>query len=135
MHYYQRGNNRRFTYECKLWYDKPADGEKMCIGLTGSVGFIEIIFAGTVKWDKILANDRNYVYDIMIMKERIYYMKRIDENEAAKNYMAKLVAGVYPLERAKNDGTNYCDTKEERDTEAVRESVKSELFEAFKRMG
>lgn len=62
-------------------------------------------------------------------------MKRIDENEAAKTYMAKLAAGVYPLERAKNDGINYCDTKEERDTEAVRESVKSELFEAFKKMG
>ena len=61
-------------------------------------------------------------------------MTRIDESEAAKAYVTKLAAGGYPLERAKNDGVNYCDTKEERDTEAVRESTKSALFEAFKKM-
>lgn len=61
-------------------------------------------------------------------------MTRIDESVAAKSYVAKLAAGGYPLERAKNDGVNYCDTKEERDTEAVRESTKSALFEAFKKM-
>ncbi|MDE6388743.1 MAG: hypothetical protein K2L82_13175 [Lachnospiraceae bacterium] len=61
-------------------------------------------------------------------------MTRIDESAAAKSYVAKLAAGGYPLERAKNDGVNYSDTKEERDTEAVREFTKSALFEAFKKM-
>lgn len=61
-------------------------------------------------------------------------MTRIDESASAKSYVAKLASGGYPLERAKNDGVNYCAAKEERDTEAVRESTKSALFEAFKKM-
>lgn len=61
-------------------------------------------------------------------------MARIDESEAAKAYIKKLAAGEYPLERAKNYGENYCETKEERDTIAVRESINSELFEEFKKM-
>lgn len=61
-------------------------------------------------------------------------MKRIDETAAAKAYMAKLATGCYPLERAKNNGVNYCETKEERDTVAVREYTKSVLFEEFKKM-
>lgn len=61
-------------------------------------------------------------------------MKRIDETAAAKAYMAKLKDGSYPLERSKNDGADYCETKEERDTSAVRESTKSELFKMFKKM-
>lgn len=61
-------------------------------------------------------------------------MKRIDENAAAKAYVAKLKAGVFPLDRAKNDGVKYSELKEERDTEAVRESTKSALFEEFKKL-
>lgn len=74
------------------------------------------------------------VYNILIKKERKDPMKRIDESAAAKAYVTKLADGGYPLERAKNDGVNYSDAKEERDTEAVRESTKSALFEAFKKM-
>lgn len=61
-------------------------------------------------------------------------MTRIDEAAAAKAYMVKLANGCYPLERAKNSGVNYCETKEERDTAAVREYTKSVLFEEFKKM-
>ncbi len=60
-------------------------------------------------------------------------MKRIDESAAAKSYVAKLAAGGYPVERAKNDGVNYGEAKEERDTEAVKKFTKSALFEAFKK--
>ena len=59
-------------------------------------------------------------------------MTRINETEAAKEYIIKLVAGDYPLERSKNDAPNYCETKEERDTEAVKEFTKSTLFAEFK---
>lgn len=61
-------------------------------------------------------------------------MKRIDETIAAKAFVKKLVSGGYPLERAKNDGVDYPETKEERDTEAVKESTKSALFKKFKQM-
>lgn len=61
-------------------------------------------------------------------------MKRIDEKAAAKDFVEKLASGGYPLERAKNDGVDYGETKEERDTKAVRESVKSTLFEKYKNM-
>lgn len=61
-------------------------------------------------------------------------MKRIDEVASAKAYVNKLLAGDYPLERSKNDGVNYCKTKEERDTEAVREFTKSTLFVEFQRV-
>ncbi len=59
-------------------------------------------------------------------------MTRIDEDAAAKAYIKKLAAGVYPLERSKNYGVNYCKIKEERDTEAVREFMASKLFADFK---
>lgn len=61
-------------------------------------------------------------------------MKRIDETIVAKAFVKKLVSGGYPLERAKNDGVDYPETKEERDTEAVKESTKSALFKKFKQM-
>ena len=61
-------------------------------------------------------------------------MARIDEGAAAKEYVRKLAAGEYPLERAKNDGVNYCEIKEERDTAAVKEFTKSELFKEIKKM-
>lgn len=59
-------------------------------------------------------------------------MTRVDETLAAKEYMRKLESGYYPLERAKNNGTHYSETKEERDTEAVREFTESSLFMEFK---
>lgn len=61
-------------------------------------------------------------------------MARINEGTAAKEYVAKLVAGKYPLERAKNDGVNYCEKKEERDAAAVKEFTKTALFEELKKM-
>ena len=67
------------------------------------------------------------------MKEEKNPMMRIDEAAAAKAYVNKLSSGGYPLERSKNDGVNYCETKEERDTEAVREFTKSGLFMEFQK--
>lgn len=61
-------------------------------------------------------------------------MKRINETVAAKAYVAKLEAGGYPLDRSKNSGIDYCETKEVRDTEAVREFTRSNLFEKIKKM-
>ncbi len=61
-------------------------------------------------------------------------MTRINEATAAKAFIKKLEAGGYPLERAKNSGVNYSETKEVRDTEAVREFVQSELFKEIKKM-
>lgn len=61
-------------------------------------------------------------------------MKRIDEATAAKDFIEKLNRGSYPMERSKNDAAVYSENKEERDTEAVRESTKSELFREFKKM-
>lgn len=61
-------------------------------------------------------------------------MTRINETAAAKAYVAKLEAGGYPLDRSKNNGINYCETKAVRDTEAVREFTKSKLFEEIKEM-
>lgn len=59
-------------------------------------------------------------------------MERIDETAAAKAFVAKLQGGMYPLERAKNCGVNYSEKKELRDTEAVREFTKSDLFKEIK---
>lgn len=61
-------------------------------------------------------------------------MIRIDETAAAKAYVAKLKAGGYPVERAKNNAVEYCKMKEARDTEAVRAFTKSALFDEFKQM-
>lgn len=61
-------------------------------------------------------------------------MTRIDENVAAEAYMSKLAVGYYPLERAKNDGVNYSEEKERRDTDAVRVFTRSSLFQEFKGM-
>lgn len=61
-------------------------------------------------------------------------MERINEEVAAKAFLAKLEAGVYPLERAKNSGIDYNKFKEDRDTEAVQELTKSKLFEKLKKM-
>lgn len=61
-------------------------------------------------------------------------MRRIDEVAAAKDFLEKLKGGSYPMERSKNDAVVYSDNKEERDTEAVRASTKSELFQEFKKM-
>ncbi|MBR3298631.1 MAG: hypothetical protein IKI64_05435 [Clostridia bacterium] len=55
-------------------------------------------------------------------------MKRINESKAAEAFVEKLKAGVYPIERAKNTGVDYCAEKEARDTAAVREFTKSKLF-------
>ena len=65
---------------------------------------------------------------------RTEFMRRINEKEAARDFVKKLESGVYPLERAKNNGVDYGEVKEERDTKAVRESVKSALFEKYKNM-
>ena len=59
-------------------------------------------------------------------------MRRINEAEAAEAFVAKLEAGVYSLERSKNDAENYSESKEARDTQAVRAFMKSSLFQAFK---
>lgn len=61
-------------------------------------------------------------------------MKRINESEAAKVYVAKLREGCYPLERSENTGENHREKKEERDTKAVRKFTNSALFEEFKKM-
>lgn len=58
-------------------------------------------------------------------------MTRIDEAAAAKAYVEKLTNGDYPLERSKNCGVNYSATKEDRDTDAVREFTKSTVFKEF----
>lgn len=61
-------------------------------------------------------------------------MERIDETVAAETFVKNLEDGVYPLERAKNCGINYSETKEGRDTEAVRQFTKSNLFQEIKQM-
>lgn len=61
-------------------------------------------------------------------------MKRIDETKAALKFMEDLTGGEYPLDRSTNTEVNYPKKKEQRDTEAVKEFIKSRLFESYKDM-
>lgn len=59
-------------------------------------------------------------------------MPRINEKEAAQQFMTELLNGDYPLERSKNVEVNYCEEKEPRDTEAVKKFIRSKLFAEFR---
>lgn len=59
-------------------------------------------------------------------------MKRIDEEKASENFVAKLAAGHFPCDRSVNFEVNYRNEKEQRDTDAVKAFVRSELFRHIK---
>lgn len=56
-------------------------------------------------------------------------MNRINETEAAADFIAKLSAGFYPYDRSINTEVIYHKEKEQRDTDAVKAFVTSELFQ------
>lgn len=61
-------------------------------------------------------------------------MPRIDEDSAAKEFVSAFLGGQYHLERSKNSEVNYSQEKEPRDTDAVKEFVKSKLFATLENM-
>lgn len=58
-------------------------------------------------------------------------MKRINESLAAQEFLEEVTGGVYPCERSMNTEVNYEEKKEARDTAAVKEFVRSKLFESY----
>lgn len=61
-------------------------------------------------------------------------MKRINEKEAAAAFVAKLSDGYYAYDRSQNTEVDYCNEKEQRDTDAVKSFVKSRLFDSLKQI-
>ncbi len=55
-------------------------------------------------------------------------MKRINESVAADQFIERVYDGFYKLDRSKNTEVNYKAEKEERDTVAVKEFVKTNMF-------
>lgn len=56
-------------------------------------------------------------------------MPLLDVKKETEIFKDKLNSGYYPLERSKNTEVDYAKEKEARDTKAVDDFVKSELFE------
>lgn len=54
---------------------------------------------------------------------------RINEAEAAAAFIEKLAKGYYPFERSVNTEVVYHKEKEQRDTDAVKAFITSELFQ------
>jgi len=52
-----------------------------------------------------------------------------DAEAATKRFMEKLEGNGFTLSRSKNDADDYDKTKQERDSKAVEEFVKSHLFQ------
>lgn len=61
-------------------------------------------------------------------------MKRIDEKYATQKFVADLLEGKHPRKRFQNNGANYSEEKEKRDTQAVKEFAQSKLFQHCKEM-
>lgn len=58
-------------------------------------------------------------------------MKRINEQESAKQFVERLRSGYFPVERSQNTELSYKDAKEARDTEFVRAFTQSALFDSL----
>lgn len=45
-----------------------------------------------------------------------------------------MTGGYYRFDRSQNTEVNYCEMKEQRDTEAIKAFVKSDLFKSIKEL-
>ncbi len=61
-------------------------------------------------------------------------MPRINEAEAANNFVERIKKGFYNYERSTNTEVVYQIEKEQRDTNAVKEFVNTEVFAKLKEM-
>jgi len=61
-------------------------------------------------------------------KQRVEKMIDKDAQGAANRFMAKLTGNGFIMSRSKNTGENYTEKKQARDSKAVREFTKTEVF-------
>lgn len=61
-------------------------------------------------------------------------MKRINERASAAAFIERARGGTYRYERSINNEVVYKDEKEERDTNAVKEFVNTDVFSKLKDM-